>query len=72
MSNHPKPWCVRYMRVFEEWHPKCRPYILDKLGGFVVAMPQTVDHPGEYDELADNTAKEIVAGVNSSWGADGL
>jgi hypothetical protein len=29
-------------------------------------MPQTVDHPGEYDAIADETAKRIVAAVNSA------
>lgn len=66
MSKHPKPWSVRYKRVFEEWHPKSRPYIVDKDGNIVVWMQQTVDHPGEYDELADNTAKEIVISVNAA------
>lgn len=72
MSDHKKPWQVRYRRVYDGWFPKAMPYIVDSEGGLVVELPYTVDHPGMYDELADNTAKEIVASVNASYGAFGL
>ena len=64
MSSYPKPWKVKYWQRCEEWHPQACPYIVDRNDRLVVSLPQTVGHPGEYDELADNTAKEIVAAVN--------
>lgn len=72
MSSYPKPWKVKYRRRCDEWHPKSCPDIVDALGRLVVSMPQTVDHPGMYDELADNTAQEIVRAVNAQYGAFGL
>jgi len=66
MSSYPRPWKVKYRHRCYEWHPKSRPYIVDSLGRIVCEMPQTVGHPGEYDELADNTANEIVNAVNRS------
>lgn len=65
MSKYPKPWRVKYWQRCEEWHPKAMPYIVDSEGRLVVELPCTVDHPGMYDELADNTAKEIVRAVNA-------
>jgi hypothetical protein len=72
LSNYKKPWRVHYRQVCDEWHPQSSPCIVDQQGRLVVNMPQTVDHPGLYDELADNTAKEIVAAVNAQYGAYGL
>ena len=66
MSSYPKPWKVRYWQRCEEWHPKSMPYIVDKDDRLICRMPQTVCHPGMYDELADNTAKEIVKAVNGT------
>jgi hypothetical protein len=65
MSTYPKPWKVKYRPRCEEWHPKSSPCIVDALGRVVVTLPQTVDHPGLYDELAVNTANEIVRAVNA-------
>lgn len=72
MSNYKKPWQVRYRQICDEWHPQSLPYIVDSEGRLILRLPQTVDHPGMYDELAVNTAKEIVAAVNSAYGAYGL
>lgn len=51
-----------------EWHPQSSPYIVDANGDLVVRMPQNVGHPGMYDELACNTAREIVNAVNLPYG----
>lgn len=72
MSNYPKPWKVKFDRRCLEWHENSSPYIVDAAGRLVVSMPQTVDHPGEYDQLAVRTAYEIVQAVNASHGAYGL
>lgn len=66
MSSYPKPWKVKYDQRCEEWHPKSQPSIVDAKGRLVVALPCTVDHPGLYDELACNTAQEIVRAVNTA------
>jgi hypothetical protein len=64
--NHPTPWRVEYTRHDRSWHPRSRATVVDAHGELVAAMPQTVDHPGEYDAIADETAKRIVAAVNSA------
>lgn len=64
MSSYPKPWRVKYNQMVEEWHPQSLPEVVDAEGRLVCRMPQTTCHPGDYDELAVNTAEEIVAAVN--------
>jgi len=68
MSKYLKPWSIKYRVRCEEWHPKSCPTVVDALGRFILALPQTVDHPGMYDELADNTAQEIVRAINAMEG----
>lgn len=63
-DRRPTPWSVEYRRRYSEWHEKSCPYIADALGAIVVEMPQNVRHPGLYDELADNSAHQIVDAVN--------
>ncbi len=62
---HPLPWSVKYWRRCPEWHPQSCPYIVDRDGETVVTMPLTVGHPGEYDAVADETARRIVDAVNA-------
>lgn len=64
MTEHPTPWRVEYNRSYHDWNVKSRPRIVDALGNNVLHMPQNVNHPGVYDELADKTAHQIVAAVN--------
>jgi hypothetical protein len=64
--RHPTPWRVQYLRKLPKWHPQCLPRIVDAAGELVVDMPVYVDHPGEYDAAADETAKRIVATMNAS------
>lgn len=64
MKDHPAPWQVKYAVRCEEWHPKSRPYIVDANGIEVVAMPQFVDHPGNYDARAEELAFAIVKAMN--------
>lgn len=70
MSKYPKPWKVKYFHRCEEWHPNSMPYVVDALDRLVCRMPQTVEHPGMYDELAYNTAHEIVTAVNTIYAMD--
>lgn len=65
MKYYPKPWRVVYRQRFPEWDVKSSPYIVDASGRFICNMTMTVGHPGTYDELADNTAHDIVNAVNS-------
>lgn len=66
MKCHPRPWRVMYdVKCKDTWHPKSLPCIVDADGCVVVLLPQNVCHPGDYDELADHTAQQIVAAVNN-------
>jgi len=63
------PWKVVYNPEFDEWHPKSCPIIVDCDGNLVIRAPQSIgiDHPGEYDEVADNTCHIIVSAVNKEY-----
>ena len=67
---HPKPWRVEYLQRFPKWHKQSMPYIVDACDNIVCEMPMTegINHPGLYDEVAVQTAKEIVQSVNSIYG----
>lgn len=62
---HPTPWVVAYHQRFPGWDENSMPHIRDANGDLVCEMPQNVGHPGEYDRVADETAKRIVAAVNA-------
>lgn len=62
-KHHPTPWRVAYWRRCPEWHEQSRPQIVDASGCLVAEMPQHVGHPGEYDAIADGTARAIVEAV---------
>ena len=64
MTEHPMPWAVNYFKRFPEWDERSCPCVVDANGSVVCILPQTVDHPGMYDALADATAKRIVVAVN--------
>ena len=64
MTKHPTPWRVEYHQRLKAWHPQSRPYIVDAVGVMVCQMIQNVEHPGLYDQLADETAQKIVEAVN--------
>jgi len=64
MTEHPTPWRVQYWQPYPDWNEKSRPKIVDAAGKVILHMPQNVEHPGIYDELADKTAHQIVAAVN--------
>lgn len=62
---YPRPWAVKYHRRFPEWDKKASPYIVDATGKDILRMPKHTDHPGKYDQLADELAQLIVASVNA-------
>ena len=70
-EHHPVPWEVKYHKRADNprfnWHPCCSPYIVDANGCTVVEIPQTVNHPGDYDATADETANAIVKAINAKW-----
>lgn len=60
---HPLPWNVAYFG-YDDWHPKSMPVVVDSNKEVVIRPPQYVNHPGLYDEQADEVAKLIVKAVN--------
>ena len=59
-------WKVTYRPLFEGWHPKSCPRVVDEKGIVLLVMPQSenVDHPGEYDADADALAQKVVCCYN--------
>lgn len=66
---HPLPWRVDYQKMFEDWHEKSLPRIVDAAGATVIELPQNVGHPGLYDAKADETAQAIVAAMGEAAAA---
>lgn len=66
--NHPTPWKVVYNQRFPTWHEKSSPSVVDANNEYIFCPPQSKDigHPGEYDQLADETAHRIVNAVNTT------
>lgn len=56
---------IRYHKMFPEWHPQSRPYVVDIATGETIAeIPQFVDHPGKFDERANFIAMTIAVAIN--------
>lgn len=64
--HHPKPWKIAYNQRFPEWHPQSQPRIVDANGDTVCEMPQTGNHPGDFDAAAVEAAQVIVSAVNAT------
>lgn len=61
-------WRVKYNPLFDTWHEKSSPTIVDQDGNIVVEMFQNSNHPGIYDEKSDKLAHLIVNAVNEFRG----
>lgn len=65
-ESHPRPWKLMYDQLCEEWHPNSCPRVIDANGSTVIQPHQRVDHPGEYDPVADSLCMFIVEAVNGT------
>lgn len=61
---YPGPWSVKYDRRFTEWNERSSPYIIDANGNTVIQCLQHVNHPGDYDCIADQFAHFVVDAFN--------
>jgi len=61
-------WKIQYDQKFPEWSKYSLPRIVDETGQTIVTFPQHVEHPGKYDQKANETAIIIVEAVNKYLG----
>jgi len=62
-------WKIQYDRKFPEWSQYSLPSIVDETGRVIVTFPQHVEHPGKYDQKANETAQIVVTAVNKHLGS---